>query len=207
VGALQYCTLTCSDISYVVNQLCQSINSPNIEIEYHSIALATTKLHWIQMLFWDLGISIPCPPTLWCGNVCDNARASNIIFMPGRSMLKLITILYYFIREKIVNKDILVWRLTGLCPCKGTNITTLHFLAFQINGVEVLVNLFLHLSTLHNTQLNTLLQMLCKSYFQTVYSIFHSLYYSCPVTLYTYYFDQYNSEVHVGQTCSLSCLS
>lgn len=83
MGALQYCTLTCSDINYVVNQLCQFINSPSIEIEYHSIALATTKLHWIQMLFWDLGISIPCPPTLWCGNVCDNALASNIIFYSG----------------------------------------------------------------------------------------------------------------------------
>lgn len=142
MGSLQYCTLTCSDISYVVNQLCQFINSPNIEFEYLSIALATAKLHWIQMLFWDLGISIPCPPTLWCGNVCDSALASNIIFYVGT---KDVEVNYYFIREKIINKDILVLRLTGLCPCKGTNITTLHFLAFQINGVEVLVNLFLHL--------------------------------------------------------------
>jgi len=73
------------------------------EAEYHAMALATTDLFWLRMLFKDLGIPLFSTPRLWCNNIGALALASNPIY---HARTKHIEVDYYFIREKVLNGDI-----------------------------------------------------------------------------------------------------
>jgi hypothetical protein len=57
------------------------------------------------MLFKELCIPLLSAPVIWCDNVSALALASNPV---SHARTKHIEVDYHFIREKVVNKDILV---------------------------------------------------------------------------------------------------
>jgi len=67
------------------------------------MALATTDLFWLCMLFKDLGIPLFSTPRLWCDNIGALALTSNPIY---HARTKHIEVDYYFICEKVLNGDI-----------------------------------------------------------------------------------------------------
>jgi hypothetical protein len=69
------------------------------------MALVTAELYWFRMLLRDLSISLSSPPTLWCDNAGAISLAFNHVF---HTKTKHIEVDYHFIREKVLNKDILV---------------------------------------------------------------------------------------------------
>jgi hypothetical protein len=73
------------------------------------MALVTAELYWFRMLLRDLGISLSSPPTLWCDNASAISLASNPVF---HAKIKHIEVNYHFIREKVLNKDILVQHIS-----------------------------------------------------------------------------------------------
>jgi len=75
------------------------------EAEYRAIATATAKLYWLRMLLKDLRILLLSPPTLWCDNIGALALTSNPVY---HARTKHVEVDYHFIREKVVNSDILV---------------------------------------------------------------------------------------------------
>jgi hypothetical protein len=76
------------------------VSRSSTEAKYRSMAITTAELFWIRMLF-PLSFSL----VLWCDNVNALALASNPIF---HARTKHIEVDYHFIREKVVNGDILV---------------------------------------------------------------------------------------------------
>jgi hypothetical protein len=73
------------------------------EAEYRAMALATTDLFWLRMLFKDLGIPLFSTPHLWCDNIRALALASNPVY---HARTKHIEVDYHFIRETVLNGDI-----------------------------------------------------------------------------------------------------
>jgi hypothetical protein len=73
--------------------------------EYCAMALATTELFWLRMLFKDLGIPLFSTPRLWCDNIGALALASNPIY---HAKTKHIEVDHHFIREKVLNGDIFI---------------------------------------------------------------------------------------------------
>jgi hypothetical protein len=58
------------------------------EAEYRAMALTTSNLYWLRMLFQELQVSLPSPPTIWCDNsrVCPSPPTPS--HMPAPSTLK-----------------------------------------------------------------------------------------------------------------------
>ena len=81
------------------------VSRSSIEAEYRSIALTTATLFWLCMLFNELQVPLPSIPILWCDNVSALALASNPLF---HARTKHIEVDYHFVREKVLNRDILV---------------------------------------------------------------------------------------------------
>ena len=78
-------------------------NNSSTEAEYQSLAIVTVVLYWLRMLFKDLHIPLLSPPIIWCNNVGTFALASNPIY---HARTKHIEVDYHFIREEVLNKDI-----------------------------------------------------------------------------------------------------
>lgn len=57
------------------------------------------------MLLKDLGVYLYHPLILWCDNVLALALASNMIF---HARTKYIEVNYHFVREKVLNKDMVI---------------------------------------------------------------------------------------------------
>jgi hypothetical protein len=81
------------------------VSRSSTEAEYRAMALTTVELFWLRMLFKELRIRLHQAPTLWCDNVSALALASNPVY---HARTKHIEVDYHFIREKVVNGDILV---------------------------------------------------------------------------------------------------
>jgi hypothetical protein len=75
------------------------------EAEYRALATVTTEVYWLLMLLKDLRLSLPVPPTIWCDNIGALALASNPV---SHARTKHVEVDYHFVREKVVNKDVLV---------------------------------------------------------------------------------------------------
>ena len=57
------------------------------------------------MLFKELKVFLPTAPILWCDNLSALALASNPVF---HARTKHIEVDYHFIREKVLNRDVLL---------------------------------------------------------------------------------------------------
>jgi hypothetical protein len=73
------------------------------EVEYRAMTITAIELSWLQMLLKKLHISLHDPPILWCDNIGAITLASNPIY---HARTKYIEVGYYFIREKILHKDL-----------------------------------------------------------------------------------------------------
>ena len=79
------------------------VSHSSIEAEYHLMALATTELYWLRMLFNELVIGMFHIPTIWCDNIGAIALALNPVF---HARTKHVEVDYHFIREKVCNNEI-----------------------------------------------------------------------------------------------------
>jgi len=87
------------------------VSRSSTEAEYRSLAHTTAELFWIRMLLKELHVFLPTPPILWCDNVIALALASNPVF---HARTKYIEVDYYFIREKVLNGDIVLQFISTL---------------------------------------------------------------------------------------------
>lgn len=67
--------------------------------------ITTAELFWLRLLFKELGVALTQAPVLWCDNVSALALASNPVF---HACAKHIEVDYHFMREKVINGDILI---------------------------------------------------------------------------------------------------
>jgi hypothetical protein len=81
------------------------VSRSSTEAEYRSLSITTAELFWIRMLFRELGVSLSIPPVLWCDNIGALSLASNPVF---HARTKHIEVDYHFVREKVLNRDILI---------------------------------------------------------------------------------------------------
>ena len=81
------------------------VSRSSTEAEYQSMALATAEAYWIRMLIKEFQLYLYSPPIIWCDNIGALTLASNPVF---HARTKQVEIDYHFMREKVVNKDILV---------------------------------------------------------------------------------------------------
>jgi hypothetical protein len=75
----------------------------SIKAEYRAMAITTTNLFWLRMLFNDLCIPLFSTPILCCDNIGALALASNPIY---HAITKHVEVDYHFIREKALDRDI-----------------------------------------------------------------------------------------------------
>ena len=94
----------CSPITWSAKKQ-PTVSRSSTEAEYRSLAITTAELYWLRMLLKDLGVYLYHPPILWCDNVSALALASNPIF---HAHSKHVEVDYYFVREKLLNKDLVV---------------------------------------------------------------------------------------------------
>jgi hypothetical protein len=64
------------------------------EAEYKSIANATTKIMWVQMMLQELGIPYSLVATLWCDNLGATYLLANPVF---HARTKHIEVDYHFV--------------------------------------------------------------------------------------------------------------
>jgi hypothetical protein len=71
------------------------------EVEYKTVANATTEIMWIQILLQEL--KIPCPPMMkfWFDNIGAKYLSTNPVF---HARTKHIEVEYHFIRERVSRK-------------------------------------------------------------------------------------------------------
>jgi hypothetical protein len=81
------------------------VSRSSTEAEYRSLSITTVELFWIRMLLKEIRIYLAVPPVLWCDNIGALALATNPIF---HARTKHIEVDYHFVREKVLNRDILL---------------------------------------------------------------------------------------------------
>jgi hypothetical protein len=81
------------------------VSRSSTEAEYRSLSITTAELFWIRMLLKEIRIYLAVPPVLWCDNIGALALATNLIF---HARTKHIEVDYHFVREKVLNRDILL---------------------------------------------------------------------------------------------------
>jgi hypothetical protein len=57
-----------------------TVSRSSTEVEYRSMAFATTELFWVCMLLQELRIALLIPPCLWCDNSGALTLASNPVY-------------------------------------------------------------------------------------------------------------------------------
>jgi hypothetical protein len=81
------------------------VSRSSTEAEYRALAITTAEVYWLRMLFCEIQFSLSTAPTIWCDNMSVLALASNPIY---HARTKHIEVDYHFVREKVLNQDILV---------------------------------------------------------------------------------------------------
>ncbi|KAM6578484.1 hypothetical protein CsatB_030321 [Cannabis sativa] len=83
----------------------KTVSRSSSEAEYRSLANATADLVWIQALLTEIGIHLQHVPVIWCDNQSAVLMAANPIM---HSRTKHIELDLYFVRERVINKQLLV---------------------------------------------------------------------------------------------------
>lgn len=56
------------------------VSRSSTDAEYRSLAIATTKLFWLRMLFREIQIPLPVAPVARCDNVSALSLAANPVY-------------------------------------------------------------------------------------------------------------------------------
>jgi hypothetical protein len=81
------------------------VSRSSTEAEYRALALTTAEMFWLRMLLKDIHVTLLATPTIWCDNVSALALATNPVY---HARTKHIEVDYHFVREKVLNQDILL---------------------------------------------------------------------------------------------------
>jgi hypothetical protein len=81
------------------------VSRSSTEAEYRSLAIATTELYWLRMLFHEIKIPLSTAPIIWCDNVNALSLATNLVY---HARTKHIEVDYHYVKEKILNRDVKV---------------------------------------------------------------------------------------------------
>jgi hypothetical protein len=81
------------------------VSRSSTEAKYRSLSITTAELFWIRMLLKEIQVYLAAPPVLWCDNISVIALAFNPMF---HARTKHIEVDYHFVREKVLNRDILL---------------------------------------------------------------------------------------------------
>jgi hypothetical protein len=119
------------------------VSRSSTEVEYRSLAIVTAELYWLQMLFCELSVPLRVAPVIWCDNVSALALASNPVY---HARTKHIEVDYYFVREKILNKDTSIAFISTVDQVvdvftKGLSIARFHFLKLKLKVLPSPVSL------------------------------------------------------------------
>jgi len=91
------CFLGDTPISWKSNKQ-QAIARSSAEAEYRALANAASETQWLQILFTELGLSLPQPPML----LCDNLGATQLTFnLVKHTRMKHIQIDLHFVRDLV----------------------------------------------------------------------------------------------------------
>ncbi|KAJ4764474.1 Gag/pol [Rhynchospora pubera] len=82
-----------------------TVPKSSTEAEYRSLALAGAEIIWVQYILQELRVPLEQPPVLWCDNIGATYLASNPMF---HARTKHVEIDFHFIRERVVNKQLMV---------------------------------------------------------------------------------------------------
>jgi histone deacetylase 1/2 len=78
-----------------------TVSRSSTEVEYKSLANATTEVMWVQTLLTELGISHPLAARLWCDNIGATYLSANPVF---HARTKHIEVDYHFVRERVARR-------------------------------------------------------------------------------------------------------
>jgi hypothetical protein len=81
------------------------VSRSSTEAEYRSLAIATTELYWLRMLFHEIKIPLSTAPIIWCDNVSALSLAANPVY---HARTEHIEVDYHYVREKVLNRDVKV---------------------------------------------------------------------------------------------------
>ena len=79
------------------------VSRSSTEAEYRSLANATSELLWLQSLLAELKVQVRNIPVLWCDNMITISLSANPVL---HSRTKHIELDLYFVREKVIAKEI-----------------------------------------------------------------------------------------------------
>ncbi|KAJ0612890.1 putative RNA-directed DNA polymerase [Helianthus annuus] len=71
----------------------KTVSRSSTESEYKALADTVAELTWLEALLQELRVRMATTPVLWCDNLGATYLSANPVFMPARSMWKLIFIL------------------------------------------------------------------------------------------------------------------
>jgi hypothetical protein len=81
------------------------VSRSSTEAEYHSLAMTTSEILWLQSLLTELGCNSSQIPVLWCDNLGATFLATNPVF---HARTKHIELDFHFVREKLADKKLAV---------------------------------------------------------------------------------------------------
>jgi hypothetical protein len=85
-----------------------------------ALAMLTTKLYWLHMLFKELHVPLPTVLIIWCDNLGVVAIVSNSVC---HARTKHIEVDYHFICKKVLNRDIyLGYGMQYVYLCNGSKV-------------------------------------------------------------------------------------
>ena len=87
-----------------------TVSRSSAEAEYRALAITVVELTWIHQIFCDMHVPLLIPPLIHCDNISALSLASNPVF---HSRMKHLQIDYHFVRERVINGDLLVQHVSS----------------------------------------------------------------------------------------------